>query len=54
MSKLISTWELNSEQHDNLWKNYCPICGSKIIVTEINIDFARWFCERCDVTFLCE
>jgi DNA-directed RNA polymerase subunit RPC12/RpoP len=54
MSKLIKTWTLNSEQQDNLWKNYCPICGSKIIITERNVDFARWLCERCDTLFLCE
>ncbi len=54
MSKTIQVWTLNSEQQDDLWKDYCPICDSKIINAERNVDFAKWHCERCDTLFLCE
>jgi len=55
MSKQISTYELNSEQQDNLWiENQCPFCSSVILETIMTVDYASWNCKYCDVTISCE
>lgn len=54
MSTMIPTWKLTNYEQDILWRDFCPLCSGKIINSDRNVDFAQWFCNGCDTTFICE